>query len=370
MLRKLTTILGTCLIVIVGLCYFFLYNSTESKIKLNDKANVYFLTSEGIYTLVTEDNKINLLEKSEQKLAEFVYYYYPRASFDNRYLLFSKGWDIPSHPMGIVSIDFQTGKIHTEKTENIADGRSGSSANFFYTWANFTTESRLTQFDKNGREIQSKIFNETLILVPGQSDLGSNLQLIATKDLGEEKYEDYLITINENDLSIVSEEPVYHVDDKHYRFVNSATIDNTLYAPLHSIRDNITKELTLDSRLLIKDLTTGQSEFLELPEPFPMRMTYHKHYIFIEHNAIELGKAVVTVFNIDTQEIQIIDLSQLGIVEDVNSTFVDFFTFDKTGNLLFTVKNKLVYYNIETQSVLDVFDFKEDETPYYIWAVN
>lgn len=87
MLRKLTAILGTCLIVIVGLCYFFLYNSTESKIKLNDKANVYFLTSEGIYTLVTEDNKINLLEKSEQKLAEFVYYYYPRASFDNRYLL-------------------------------------------------------------------------------------------------------------------------------------------------------------------------------------------------------------------------------------------------------------------------------------------
>lgn len=286
----------------------------------------------------------------------------------------SKGWVGPqSFPTGIVTIDFKTGKVTTTDTDNYADGGSAVTKKYFYTWTTFTDSAVLTQFDKQGNEIQSKTYKGLFMLSPGFSDPDGILQLTVTRDAGNETYIDNYVTIDESNLSIISEEPLHTSDGEQYRFVESVTLEGILYTANVDIRDNTTKESTPTGQLFVKNTKTGENEFLPLPEQFPMRMTYCNDLIFIEHSYDMLGYSCFTIFNPKNKEMKLINLTDLGLTNGSASPSIDFFTFDKTGHLLFTVQNKLVSFDIESQTIVDTYSFAKenpDEYPYYIWTVS
>ena len=373
-MRKPIVVALACITVcFVGLVFYFLQQNKVKDISLNKEADCYLLTLEGVYALKSEDRKLKLLEHSDTKIADYVHYIYPRGELEGRYLLLSEGWEgVVSYPTGIVSIDFMTGNVQSHNSDHYALTGSGQSEHYFYTWQTTAEDSRISQFDIDGNEIQSKVYEESLISSASfinQTDGYIYVEVVQNHPDGS--YDNWLVTIDEKDLSIVSKLPFYQVENQHYRFGSTVVPDGKLYAPLNSIRDRTSQEIQLDNRLFITDLSTNEVGTIQLEAPYPFLISQRGNYLFIEHEATNLGYVGFSIVNAGTHETKFINLSHL-LEEDLNisSSFIQFFTIDNKGRLLFTLQNKLVYFDIQKGTILDVFEFDREETPIYIWTVK
>lgn len=131
MIAALAGILAVC----TGLVFYLSQQNKVSNLPLHKEANCYLLTLKGSYAPKTKDGKINLLDYSDTKVADYVHYIYPRGELEGRYLLLSKGWEGAFYyPTGIVSIEFQTGKVQSHQTDHYAVTGAGQSQHYFYTW--------------------------------------------------------------------------------------------------------------------------------------------------------------------------------------------------------------------------------------------
>ena len=366
------TLICMAIFVVGFLLYFFQQNEADN-ISLNKEASCYLLTLEEVYALKSEDGKLKLIEHSDTKIADYVHYIYPRGELEGRYLLLSEGWEgAVSHPTGIVSIDFMTGDVKSHNSDHYAYSGSGQSEHFFYTWQTTAEDSRISQFDIDGNEIQSKVYEESLISSASfinQTD--GYIYVVVVQNHSDGSYDNWLVTIDEKDLSIVSKLPFYQVENQHYRFGSTVVLDGKLYAPLNSIRDRTSQEIQPDNRLFITDLSTNEVGTIQLEAPYPFLISQRGSYLFIEHEATNLGYVGFSIVNAATHETKFINLSHLLEENlDISSSFIQFFTIDNKERLLFTLQNKLVYFDIQKGTILDVFEFDREETPIYIWTVK
>lgn len=355
--------------ILAGLVFFFFHPRVATSFELSKEADFYLVTTKGIYTFQQADEKLTLLKEQRATIAEYVHSGFPRARLDDRYLVFSKGWDYPhSYPIATVSMDFQTGTIHTQKTEYFATMGAGQSKRYFYTWKN-DGETRLTQFDKEGKELQTKVY-DGLLIAGGSfiSDRDGTLQLEAVRDTGDGQFYTQLLTIDEATLNLLSEESLYNPPNQHYRLTDSLVADQILYSPVNSIRDMISKEVAPSNQVLITQLDTMEQSFLTLPEYSPRRLYKEGDYLFIEHDATSTYKIGFSIVNRKTEEAHFINLSELLTAElDINTDSIDFFSLLEDNKLVFTVGKYLVYFDLENHQILDTFQLDEEEEQIYTW---
>lgn len=233
-------------------------------------------------------------------------------------------------------------------------------------------DSLISQFDTDGKEVQNKLYEDSLISVASfltQAD--GYIYVEVVQNYSDGSYDNWLLKIDETDLSIVAKLPFYQEEESHYRFGSTVVRDNQLYAPLHSIRDWRTQAIQADNRLFITDFSTNEMQTITLQAPYPFLLSQRESYLFIEHEAINLGYVGFSIVDVETHETNFINLTSLLEEElDTSSSFIQFFTLDQTGNLIFTVQNKLIYFDMQNQAILDVFEFSEEEQPLYIWTVK
>ncbi|TCD46685.1 hypothetical protein D3X11_04755 [Streptococcus sp. X16XC17] len=365
-------LLGLLLVVFISI-FFILKPRSATPFTLSEKADSYLITTKGVYAFEESKNKLYLVNHQKETIAEYVHYIFPRARIEDRYLVFSKGWDYPSsYPIATVSLDFKTGNIETQETDYFATDGAGQTKEHFYTWQADTDQARLTQFDKQGRELQSVTY-DGILLAPFSfiSNQDGVLQLEAVRDRQDDQYHSQLITIDEKDLSFISEEPLYETANQHYRFSDSLVEGNLLYTPVHSVRDLSTTEVQLNNQLLITNLDNHQQEFLTLLEYAPRSMTLQGDFLFIDHDSTSINKVGFSIVNTKTKETSFINLSeQLGDFLPTSVPAIQFFTLDKSGNLLFIVEKELIYMDIHEQKILDRFSLTEEEEPISIWRVS
>lgn len=357
-------------LLIIGLLLSFLMillvfwqNRQPTHFRITDQADTYLVTNQRIYSLQQENGKMELIDKEDLPIAEYVHYGFPRANLDNRYLVFSKGWDYPhAYPIATVSLDFQTGKISSQPTQYFATFGAGQSQNFYYTWE-ASDQARLTQFDKEGQEIQSVTYPGILLASSSFiSDTDGLLQLEATRDNQDGQYQSQLLTIREEDLTLLSEEAIYPVPNQHYRFGNSLVQQGVLYAPVHSIRDLTSMAASLSNQILVKNLTSQEVTFLDLPELAPLRLHAQGDYFLIEHDASSIGKVGFSLVNRQSGQTAFINLTQI-LGQDLTSTDTNLkhFSLDSEGKLLFVLGKDLIYFDLEKQQVLDKLQLREEE---------
>lgn len=360
------------LVCLMALLMVFLRQPATS-FQVSDQADAYLVTTKGIYTFRQDNGRLELLKNQRARIAEYVYYFFPRSRLDNRYLVFTKGWDYPqSYPIAAVSLDFDTGRIQQHRTDYFATTGAGQSKDYYYTWQSDIEKARLTQFDKNGREIQSATYDGILLAATGfTSDQPGTLQLTATRDWKDGHFHSHLLTIDETDLSLLSEEVVYEPDNQHYRFSDSLVENKTLYTPVHSIRDMVSKEVSLSNQLLTTNLDTGEQEFLTLPEYAPELSTRQGDYLIIEHDPTSTQKVGFSLVNTATRDMSFINVSEtLAKDLELSGRSLQFFSLDKYGRLLFMAENELIYMDIDQEAVLDRFPLADGEEAIYIWTVN
>lgn len=357
-----------CLFLLL-LSFFFLLHPKPSDFPLNKKADFYLVTSQAIYAMVENEGKLTVIQQTKRDIAGQSFSRFSTAKLGEK-LVFSKGWSgkgFENSGRAIVSLDFKTGKIHKTPSKHYAYTGAGYSSKYFYTWQSTTEDAQLSQFNSLGKETNTKHFPYQLISnIHFLNDTKGVFYLIATED-----YTDYLLTISEKDLSILSKVSLNKEEGKHYRYSSSLVYQSNLYVGLHSVRDLASGNLAPDHRLLIKDLTTQEEKWINLSQPSVLSAFRSHNLLFFEHDSSELGRFGFTIFHPKTHASQFVDVSALINSQETEAELgvssLANFTQLSDNLLLFTLEQQLICYDMERNEIIDSLSLNE-EVPIHIWT--
>ncbi|MER0123838.1 hypothetical protein ABPH35_09220 [Streptococcus sp. ZJ93] len=334
------------------------------EVPLTEQADGYLVGTQSISAIQIRNDKLQVIKQTKHSELPWDATLYPAISFDKRYLVFQhrkEEMQLSSPPSAIFSIDFDTGKTQVHKTKYASTVGMGSSLDFFYTWYANT----LTQFDKEGKEIQSKTFDDLADGMQTFIDTSNRIHLVAlSKDSAI-----HLLELAETDLSLISDQTLSELDGGVPRFAQATIIQGVLYASLHSI---LTEGATIpDKRLLVLDLQTMNPEFINLNEKTPDYLYHDGNSLFITHDSSASGtlKLCFSTVNLDTGEITFTDVSHILNTDthEISTSHLKNFKYTADGKLLFTVQNRLIYFDMEKQEVLDTLTLEESNQIISIW---
>ncbi|MGT2799016.1 hypothetical protein [Streptococcus marmotae] len=330
------------------------------EIPLTEQADAYLIGTQSISAIQIRNDKLQVIKQDKHSELPSNTTLYPAISFDKRYLVFQhrkEEMDSSSPPSAIFSIDFDTGKTQVQKTKHASTIGMGSSQNFFYTWS----ANNLTQFDKEGKEVQSKTFEHLTDGMQTFNVASNRIYLLAfAKDSTI-----HLLELDEADLSLISDQTLSELDGGVPRFTQATIIQGVLYASLHSIGT------VADNRLLVLDLQTMQPEFINLNEKNPDYLYQDGNRLFITHDSSASGtlKLSFSTLNLDTGETTFTDVSHIlnNDTHEISTSHLKNFKYTTDGKLLFTVHNRLIYFDSEKQEVLDTLTLEESDQIISLW---
>ncbi|MTB64860.1 hypothetical protein GGG87_07615 [Streptococcus sp. zg-86] len=334
------------------------------EVPLTEQADAYLIGTKSISAIQIHNDKLQVTKQTKHSELPWNTTLYPATSFDKRYLVFQRRKEemqLSSPPSAIFSIDFETSQTQLHKTKYASTVGMGSSLDFFYTWYANT----LTQFDKEGKEIQSKTFDDLADGIQTFNDTSHHIHLVAfAKDSTI-----HLLELDETNLSLISDQTLSELDGGVPRFAQATIIQGVLYASLHSI---LTKGATIpDNRLLVLDLQSMQPEFINLNEKNPDFIYHDGNRLFITHDSSASGtlKLCFSTLNLDTGETTFIDVSHIlnNDTHEISTSHLKNFKYTTGGKLLFTVQNRLIYFDIEKQEVLDTLVLEESDQVISLW---
>ena len=220
--QKVGHVIVVAIIILMGVLFFIQRHSTSSSKQFSIQSDVDFYLL-GYHSVEGYNFKDNSFEKVSDEKIEVVKgqinQVVKRAEISNRYFLFSE----EGTPLGVVgriiSVDFETGKIHYNKTSDYAFSTAGVNPDYYFSSEANTDDSFIAVFDTNLKEVDKYIFKNSVFATDFSND-GDNIYFLGVDVNSNDNYPTYLhhFSLKNKKLQFENKEILYEDPESTYFF--------------------------------------------------------------------------------------------------------------------------------------------------------
>ena len=366
--QKLGHGIVVAIIILTGVLFFIQRHSSVSSKQFSIQSDVDFYLL-GYHSVEGYNFKDSSFEKVSDEKIEIVRgqinQVVKRAEISNRYLLFSE----EGPPLGVVgriiSVDFETGKIHYNKTSDYAFSTAGVNPDYYFTSEANTDDSFIAVFDTNLKEVDKYIFKNSVFATDFSND-GDNIYFLGVDVKSNDNYPTYLhhFSLKNKKLQFENKEILYDDPNLTYFFDDSIVKGKQLYSVSGGYRINSTKEKVLWGKVFHYDMESGLKEFFDLDEIGPVNIIeLGENLLAIEHESNDSGKIAFSLFDVTSHKSTFINLSQFGF--SVETDYIKDIKLIQDNILLVLAGNKLIAYDINENTI--ILEKIVDEDMFHIW---
>ena len=366
--QKVGHVIVVAIIILMGVLFFIQRHSASSSKQFSIQSDVDFYLL-GYHSVEGYNFKDNSFEKVSDEKIEIVKgqinQVVKRAEISNRYLLFSE----EGPPLGVVgriiSVDFETGKIHYNKTSDYAFSTAGVSPKYYFTSEANTDDSFIAVFDTNLKEVDKYIFKNSVFATDFSND-GDNIYFLGVDVKSNDNYPTYLhhFSLKNKKLQFENKEILYDDPNLTYFFDDSIVKGKQLYSVSGGYRINSTKEKVLWGKVFHYDMESGLKEFFDLDEIGPVNIIeLGENLLAIEHERNVSGKIAFSLFDLTSHKSSFVNLSQFGL--SVETDYIKDIKLIQDNILLVLAGNKLIAYDINENTI--ILEKIVDEDMFHIW---
>ena len=366
--QKVGHVIVVAIIILMGVLFFIQRHSASSSKQFSIQSDVDFYLL-GYHSVEGYNFKDNSFEKVSDEKIEIVKgqinQVVKRAEISNRYLLFSE----EGPPLGVVgriiSVDFETGKIHYNKTSDYAFSTAGVSPKYYFTSEANTDDSFIAVFDTNLKEVDKYIFKNSVFATDFSND-GDNIYFLGVDVNSNDNYPTYLhhFSLKNKKLQFENKEILYEDPELTYFFDDSIVKGKQLYSVSGGYRINSTKEKVLWGKVFHYDMLSGLKEFFDLDEIGPVNIIeLGENFLAIEHERNESGKIAFSLFDLTSHKSTFINLSRFGFSAETD--YIKDIKLIQDNILLVLAGNKLIAYDINENTI--ILEKNVDEDMFHIW---
>lgn len=356
------------IILLLGVLFFIQRHSASSSKQFSIQSNVDFYLL-GYHSVEGYNFKDSSFEKVSDEKIEIVKgqinQVVKRAEISNRYLLFSE----EGPPLGVVgriiSVDFETGKIHYNKTSDYAFSSAGVNPDYYFTSEANTDDSFIAVFDTNLKEVDKYIFKNSVFASDFSND-GDDIYFLGVEVNSNDNYPTYLhhFSLKNQKLQFENKEILHEDPELTYFFDNSIVRGKQLYSISGGYRINSTKEKVLWGKVFHYDMESGLKEFFDLDEIGPVNIIeLGENLLAIEHENNDSGKIAFSLFDVTSHKSTFINLSQFGFSAETD--YIKDIKLIEDNILLVLAGNKLIAYDINENTI--ILEKIVDEDMFHIW---
>lgn len=366
--QKVGHVIVVAIIILVGVLFFIQRHSASSSKQFSIQSDVDFYLL-GYHSVEAYNFKDNSFEKVSDEKIEIVKgqinQVVKRAEISNRYLLFSE----EGPPLGVVgriiSVDFETGKIHYNKTSDYAFSSAGVNPDYYFTSDANTDDSFIAVFDTNLKEVDKYIFKNSVFATDFSND-GDNIYFLGVDVKSNDNYPTYLhhFSLKNKKLQFENKEILYEDPNLTYFFDDSIVKGKQLYSVSGGYRINSTKEKILWGKVFHYDMESGLKKFFDLDEIAPVNIIeLGENLLAIEHESNDSGKIAFSLFDVTSHKSSFINLSQFGFSAETD--YIKDIKLIQDNILLVLAGNKLIAYDISENTI--ILEKIVDEDMFHIW---
>ena len=366
--QKVGHVIVVAIIILLGVLFFIQRYSSVSSKQFSIQSNVDFYLL-GYHSVEGYNFKDNSFEKVSDEKIEIVKgqinQVVKRAEISNRYLLFSE----EGPPLGVVgriiSVDFETGKIHYNKTTDYAFSTAGVNPDYYFTSEANTYDSFIAVFDTNLKEVDKYIFKNSVFATDFSND-GDNIYFLGVDVNSNDNYPTYLhhFSLKNKKLQFENKEILYDDPNLTYFFDDSIVKGKQLYSVSGGYRINSTKEKVLWGKVFHYDMESGLKEFFDLDEIGPVNIIeLGENLLAIEHESNDSGKIAFSLFDVTSHKSSFVNLSRFGFSAETD--YIKDIKLLDDNILLVLAGNKLIAYDINENTI--ILEKIVDEDMFHIW---
>ena len=366
--QKVGHVIVVAIIILLGVLFFIQRYSASSSKQFSIQSNVDFYLL-GYHSVEGYNFKDNSFEKVSDEKIEIVKgqinQVVKRAEISNRYLLFSE----EGPPLGVVgriiSVDFETGKIHYNKTTDYAFSTAGVNPDYYFTSEANTYDSFIAVFDTNLKEVDKYIFKNSVFATDFSND-GDNIYFLGVDVNSNDNYPTYLhhFSLKNKKLQFENKEILYDDPNLTYFFDDSIVKGKQLYSVSGGYRINSTKEKVLWGKVFHYDMESGLKEFFDLDEIGPVNIIeLGENLLAIEHESNDSGKIAFSLFDVTSHKSSFVNLSRFGFSAETD--YIKDIKLLDDNILLVLAGNKLIAYDINENTI--ILEKIVDEDMFHIW---
>ena len=366
--QKVGHVIVVAIIILLGVLFFIQRYSASSSKQFSIQSDVDFYLL-GYHSVEGYNFKDNSFEKVSDEKIEIVKgqinQVVKRAEISNRYLLFSE----EGPPLGVVgriiSVDFETGKIHYNKTTDYAFSTAGVNPDYYFTSEANTYDSFIAVFDTNLKEVDKYIFKNSVFATDFSND-GDNIYFLGVDVNSNDNYPTYLhhFSLKNKKLQFENKEILYDDPNLTYFFDDSIVKGKQLYSVSGGYRINSTKEKVLWGKVFHYDMESGLKEFFDLDEIGPVNIIeLGENLLAIEHERNVSGKIAFSLFDVTSHKSSFVNLSRFGFSAETD--YIKDIKLLDDNILLVLAGNKLIAYDINENTI--ILEKIVDEDMFHIW---
>lgn len=362
----------------------FLGHHQIDHFKRSDQAEFYVVSYDGITGYRIEngqsapvvENKVGIIREGMNPIVL-------QAELLNRYLVFSEdGWPT-GKTEGVISIDFEEGTVEYQKTKHSAWTSAGETENYYFAMV-AGGENFISVYTPQLEEKDHLILDHPAMMVNDfTADAKDTFWAISTdveSTVNENGYHDFTNrllkgSVQDGKLSLELIKELEKNPDRQYWFNDTVYKGNYLYCTCQGWRNLATFERNVEGWIYRYNLVQETGEFFPLEEVAPEAFFELDDNLFaIRHSQSSSTQFGFTLFDGNTGESTFVNLEELGVDRDSNEDQIMDLIMDikplNSRQLLLLMQDKLLLYNLDTDSLVSQFPLKDVNTAFHIWIVQ
>lgn len=337
---------------LLGVGFFFWWQQkTSESFKPQAAAAFYLVYPDKLESYGFNQGQVELLEEQELHLSDYTTHLGKEVSIGNRYLIFGGGAQ-KALKDSLYVFDRQTGQINHKVTADYPQGANGQTDQYFVSYTN----GEVVFFDTTLKEVGRVVLGES----PLTSTLGiygqaGKVYLVA-QDIEQETNTstNYLYTIDVESFKLDHKTALLPQGESLETMVDSVLVNGQLYLPIVGYTSKDFKTHQPSQEVLVLDPVSGYQEYLTLstPAPYLTHKTKSQTYLFIEHSSYDLGRLILTVYDLKTGQEQVLDLTDWPHGQGTEGLSIGSLGVIAERYLLLTVADQLFVYDLHGQQLV------------------